>query len=59
MEEPFDKVEDKSVGGIKRHVVSVSFNAAEMQQLKKLQQVAPVQYLRTNLSSFIKFLVLE
>ena len=59
MEESLDKVEEHSVGGVRRHVVSVSFNKAEYKQLKKLQSLAPVVYLRNNLSSFIKFLVLE
>lgn len=59
MEESLDKVEDHLTGGVKRHVVSVSFNKAEYEQLQKLQSLAPVAYLRNNLSSFIKFLVLE
>ena len=59
MEESLDKVEERLTGGVRRHVVSVSFNKAEYEQLKKLQSLAPVGYLRNNLSSFIKFLVLE
>ena len=58
-EEPFDKVEDRSQGGVKRHVVSVSFNRDEYEKLQKLQALAPVSYLRNNLSAFIKFLILE
>jgi hypothetical protein len=58
-EEPFDKVEDHSLGGVRRHVVSVSFNKGEYEKLQKLQALAPVSYLRNNLSAFIKFLILE
>ena len=59
MEESLDKVEERLTGCGRRQVVSVSFNKAEYKQLKKLQSLAPVVYLRNNLSSFIKFLVLE
>jgi hypothetical protein len=59
MNSPYDKTEDHSLGGIERKVVSVSFNKAEHATLMRLQKKAPVSYLRNNLSSFIKFLILE
>jgi len=59
IEEPLDKDEDMTVGGIKRHVTSTSWNNAEYLKLKKMQQEAPADFLRNNLSSFIKFLILE
>jgi len=56
--EIFEKTEDKSVGGIQRHVVSVSFNKSEFAKLKKLQANAPAQFLQNSTSAFIKFKVL-
>ena len=58
MPDIFEKTEDKSVGGIQRHVVSVSFNKSEFAKLKKLQANAPAQFLQKSTSAFIKFKVL-
>ena len=58
-ETPFDKDVDETIGGIERRVTSTSWNKTEYRRLKKLQSEAPVGYLKRNLSSFIKFMVLE
>jgi hypothetical protein len=59
MKVPFDQEIEINAGGIKRHVTSTSWNNFEYQKLKKLQADAPVNFLRNNLSSFIKYMVLE
>jgi hypothetical protein len=59
MEVPFDQEIEMNDGGIKRHVTSTSWNNSEYQKLKKLQADAPANFLRKNLSSFIKYMVLE
>ena len=55
----YDKVERTTDGGITRYVVSVSFNAKEFAELKKMQTKSDLAVFRNNTSLFIKHKVFD